>query len=162
MAPGSNVAAHVARPLEADDLERVVAIDHAHAGQSRRHFFEKRLAAARLHPDDFIQVGVTRSGVLSGFAVARIQRGEFGREPTTAVLEAMGVEPESRHLGVGQLLMAELAKVAQGKGVRSLQSQVDWKDQDLLRFFAASGFELAPRLALERQVGELPDEPEED
>jgi hypothetical protein len=39
-------------------------------------------------------------------------------------------------------------------GVRALHSQVDWKDQHLLRFLHASGFAIAPRLALERSVGE--------
>jgi hypothetical protein len=37
--------------------------------------------------------------------------------------------------------------------VRSLQSQVDWRDQELMRFFAAAGFSLAPRVALERPAG---------
>ena len=38
------------------------------------------------------------------------------------------------------------------KGVQSLQSQADWTNHALLRFFDASGFGLAPRLMLERSV----------
>jgi hypothetical protein len=37
-------------------------------------------------------------------------------------------------------------------GIGVLQSQVEWTSHRLLRFFAASGFALAPRLALERAV----------
>ena len=38
------------------------------------------------------------------------------------------------------------------KGVQSLQSQADWTNHGLLRFFDSSGFALAPRLVLERSV----------
>jgi hypothetical protein len=36
--------------------------------------------------------------------------------------------------------------------VQSLQSQADWTNHPLLRFFDSSGFRLAPRLVLERSV----------
>ena len=57
------------RPLNSADLGRVVAIDLGHVGESRHRFFEKRLAHAARHPEDFVHVGVTRDGMLVGFAV---------------------------------------------------------------------------------------------
>ena len=45
-----------------------------------------------------------------------------------------------------------LTKVMRQKGVQSLQSQADWTNHGLLRFFDSSGFALAPRLVLERSV----------
>lgn len=155
-------AASPARPLGVDDLERVIAIDRAHTGHSRRHFFEKRMAAARQHPHDFIQVGVTSAGSLRGFAIARVLRGEFGHEHAVAVLDAVGVDPESQERGVGEALMEELIGRLREMGVRSLQSQVQWGSHNLLRFFDASGFALAPRLALERSVAERLDEASEE
>ena len=140
------------RPLVADDVERVVAIDRVHSGHNRRSFFEKRFAAAKSQPDDFVHIGVMRGGSLRGFATARILRGEFGREHSVAVLDGLGVEAESQERGVGQALMNGLSQALRRVGVRSLQSQAVWMNHDLLRFFAASGFELAPRLALERSV----------
>ena len=44
------------RPLRSNDLERVIAIDSAHVGEPRRRFFEKRLAHAKRHPEDFVHV----------------------------------------------------------------------------------------------------------
>jgi ribosomal protein S18 acetylase RimI-like enzyme len=137
------------RPL---DLEQVIVIDSGHVGEPRRPFFEKRLAQAREHPQDYVQVGVTRDGALVGFAFARIQRGEFGREPAIATLDAVGVMMSSRELGVGHALMGGLTKALSREGVRSLQSQADWTNHALLRFFDASGFHLAPRLVLERSA----------
>ena len=151
----SNAAASTdngVRPLNPTDLERVIAIDSGHVGEPRRRFFEKRLAHAKQHPEDFVHVGVVRNGSLVGFAFARIQRGEFGREQAIATLDAVGVERDSREHGVGHALIDGVTEVMRKKGVHSLQSQADWTNHALLRFFDASGFGLAPRLVLERSV----------
>ena len=150
------------RSLGANDVERVIAIDAAHSGHARRRFFEKRFAAAAVQPEDYIHLGVTRGSALRGFVIARVLRGEFGQEHAVAVLDAIGVEAESRERGIGQSLMEELGKIMRQRGVRSLQSQADWTNYDLLRFFHAAGFELSPRLALQRPVNEPLVEPSED
>ena len=150
------------RPLLSTDLERVIAIDSAHVGEPRRRFFEKRLAHAEQHREDFVHVGVARDGVLVGFAFARILRGEFGREQAMATLDAFGVERGSQDRGVGRALMDGLTEVLRRKGVQSVQSQADWTNHVLLRFFDASGFGLAPRLILERSVLTPLAEPVED
>ncbi len=162
MITASPVRDRKARPLSGADIERVIAIDCAHSGHVRRHFFEKRFAAAEARPGDYIQVGAMWGGSLRGFAVARILRGEFGHEHPIAVLDAIGVEAQSRELGIGEALMKELCDAMRRNGVRSLHSQADWTRHDLLRFFEASGFELAPRLALERSVSERLDEASEE
>jgi L-amino acid N-acyltransferase YncA len=140
------------RPLRPTDLERVIAIDTGHVGESRRRFFEKRLAHAKQHPEDFVHVGIAHNASLVGFAFARILRGEFGREQAIATLDAVGVEHDSLARGVGRALMSGLTEIMRQKGVHSLQSQADWTNHALLRFFDASGFGLAPRLVLERSV----------
>lgn len=140
------------RPLRAADLERVIAIDSSHVGEPRRRFFEKRLAHAKQNPDDFVHIGVVRNNSLVGFVFAHILRGEFGRKQTTATLDAVGVEYEGQARGVGRALMSHLKEVMRQKGVQSLQSQADWTNHTLLRFFDVSGFGLAPRLVLERAV----------
>jgi GNAT superfamily N-acetyltransferase len=151
----------IARPLTADDSDRVVAIDREHSGHSRRSFFEKRFAAAKAHPDDFIHLGVARGGNLCGFATARILRGEFGGKRNVAVLDGLGVAAGSQNQGLGRVLMAELTSRLRGLGIRTLQSQAVWTNHDLLRFLAAAGFELAPRLALQRPAQALEEQSEE-
>jgi L-amino acid N-acyltransferase YncA len=155
LAPAPAAAGHATCLLGLDDVERVTAIDRAHSGRARRDFFERRFAAAAAHPDDFIQLGVHRGGALRGFLIARILRGEFGRDDAVAVLDAVGVEPYSQKCGIGQALMAALIATLERAGVRSLQSQADWTNHELVRFFARAGFALAPRIALERAVAEL-------
>jgi GNAT superfamily N-acetyltransferase len=150
------------RPLNPADLQRIVAIDLGHVGESRHRFFEKRLDHAAQHPEDFVHVGVARDGMLVGFAFARIQREEFGREQALATLDAFGVELSSQDRGVGRALMHGLTEILRKKGVQSLQSQADWTNHPLLRFFDAAGFGLAPRLVLERSVLTPLAEPVED
>ncbi len=146
------------RPLGADDLERVTAIDRAISGHARRHFFEKRFGAAEAYPDDFIHIGVSLGDTLSGFAIARVLRGEFGHERAVAVLDAIGVQAESRERGIGHMLMHELGEAMRKRDVRVLQSQAEWTNHGLLRFFDSTGFSLAPRLTVQRAVATTLDE----
>jgi ribosomal protein S18 acetylase RimI-like enzyme len=149
------VSGRVVRALTASDTERVITIDASRGGGERRHFFQKRLSAAAARPADFIHLGATAGGGLQGFAMARIVRGEFGRADAVAVLEAIGVDPDQRKRGLGQSLIEELCALAGRSGVHTIHSQVSWNDTDLLGFFKAVGFEMDPRIALERAVSEL-------
>ncbi len=153
--PTSN---HSTRTIDAADLEQVIAIDRGSIGHSRRHFFEKRFAAAKAQPADFVHIGVVVGNRLCGFAIARVLRGEFGQKDAVAVVDALGVEAGSREHGFGQSLMEGLIAMSRQKGARSVQSQVSWRNYELLRFFNTSRFELAPRLALERPMTALSEE----
>jgi N-acetylglutamate synthase-like GNAT family acetyltransferase len=144
------------------DLERMIAIDRAHSGTARRRFYEKRFRAAELHPQDYIHVEVRCDGELTGFALARLLQGEFGRDDAVAILDVIGVEPGSQEHGYGHELMARLVAALRQQGVRLVQSQAHWTAFDLLKFFASTGFELAPRLVLERFVSRPLEEPNED
>ena len=162
MVTGSLVTNRACRPLNADDFERVIVIDRAYSGHSRRRFFEKYFAAARAQPDDFIHIGVVQDGLLCGYVLARVLRGEFGHEQSVAVLDAIGVEADSRERGIGQLLMSKLREGMGSRDLRTLQSQADWTNHELLQFFDTAGFKLAPRLTLQRPVALSLDETTEE
>jgi GNAT superfamily N-acetyltransferase len=150
------------RPIDADDLETVLAIDRTHTKYSRRRFFEKRFAQAAAHPTEFVQIGFSRGGSLRGFAIARLQRGQFGRQDSVAVLDALGVESDNQRHGMGQLLVSHLLEILRQRGVRVLRSQASWKNHDLLRFFDGCGFALSSRVVLERTIAEPLIEPMEE
>src|SRR5512140_4000638 len=111
--------ANSTRPITVADLEQVIAIDKVNTGHSRRHFFEKRFAAAKARPSDFVHVGVVADNVLRGFAIARIMHGEFGIKDAIAVVDALGVESEKREHGLGQSLMERLVAMARQRDARS-------------------------------------------
>src|SRR6516165_3164754 len=162
MVTASPVKDRKARALSENDVERVIAIDRAHSGHARRRFFERRFAAAKARPDDYIQVGAIWGGSLRGFAIARVLRGEFGHELPVAVLDAIGVETQSQELGIGEALMKELRDAMRRSGVRSLHSQADWTNHDLLRCFEGSGCGRSPPVTWPRAVCEPMDEASEE
>ena len=141
---------HEIRPLRADDLDAVIAIDSANTGQPRRGYFEKRLTAATERPGDFVYSGIEQDGELAGFAFAKLVRGEFGKPGASAVLDAIGVAPAQAHHGLGHALLAEVERVLAAKGVDTLTSQVGWADRAMVGFLGHGGFALAPRQVLTR------------
>ncbi len=140
------------RPLEAGDLDAVVTIDTALTGRSRHGFFERRLEAALKQPKDFIYVGACIAGELKGYVLVRVLGGEFGHD-ASAMLDAIGVDPDSTGAGLGQALLSGVDDVLRHKGVTELQTETEWTNANLLGFFAHAGFERAPRLVLKRGVG---------
>ena len=146
-------------PLTPDDLEAVIAIDRKLSGASRRGFYDKRLAAALGAPHDFVYVGLRDGETLVGFAMARLLEGGFGRTGRGAALDAIGVDPEHSGRGAGRRMLAAVKAVLAHKGARELVSQASWTNHKLLAFFDAAGFQLAPRLVLDRDTASVLPEP---
>lgn len=139
------------RPLEPKDFEAVVEIDKRITGRARRLFFEKRLEAALADSSGFVSVALEDGrGKLIGYSIARVQSGEFGEDRRAAVLDVIGVDPDSRKHRHGTRLLEALTDLARKHGVDELRTQVDWSDGELIQFFASAGFLLAPSQVLER------------
>ncbi len=138
------------RALKPEDLDPVVDIDCRISGRMRRVFFEKRLEAALADSEGFIAVAVEVEGTLAGFAIARLQNGEYGDDHRVAVLDVIGVDPENRHGGVGHQLLGGVEGYMRKRGIAELRTEVDWNNSGLLHFFSTTGFALAPFQMLER------------
>jgi len=145
------------RMIGVESLDKVVELDRATNGSRRRDFFTKRFGAQDKHPQAFISVGANTDTEMVGFICCHMLKGEFGSDELIAVLDAMSVEPESQGRGVGQELIAELIAEIRKRGGRELQSQAGWNQPEVLDFFAATGFTMAPRLILERSTPDYSD-----
>lgn len=143
------------RALVASDLERVIQIDSEYTDRRRDGFYRKRLEAAIAEPRNFVYLGYESNAVLQGFLLARLHEGEYGTEGSSASLDAIGVAPGQTTQGAGRLMLETLAAVLQHQGVEAIYTQADWHNVDMLRFFASTGFSLAPRHILERDSGRL-------
>ncbi|MBW6503667.1 GNAT family N-acetyltransferase [bacterium] len=146
------------RPLHRDDLDRVSGIESRITGHSRRGFLEKRFAAAAGSPDGFITCAAVRDGGLAGYAIARIQEGEFGSPDAVAVLDVIGIDPDLQGKGVGKALLGEMERRMKGRGIGTLRTLVDWGTPAMVRFFSSAGFLLAPAQILERDASPLREE----
>jgi len=142
------------RALRPSDLDAVINIDAANVGRARRGFFVTRLAAVKHDPNLFLALGIEQKGELVGFVIARIFRGEFGTAEPIASIDAIGVEASKQGRGLGSALLAGFESAMRKRGIAEVMSQDLWSGAPLMRFFAASGFGLAPRWVLERRLDE--------
>ncbi len=145
------------RPLGGEDIDAVVTLDRDFSGESRNGFFAQRLGGDR--DDGQLAVGAERGGSLVGFFMARLMDGEFSARERVAAIDSLAVSAAAVGSGVGSRLLGELAAAALERGCSALRTQVDWRSPALVRFFAANGFSIAPRLVLERGTEPLPEEP---
>lgn len=140
------------KPLTPADLDAVIAIDGQGSGNTRRGYFEKRLAAATECPQDYVFVGVHAGDRLAGFAFAKLLAGEFGTEGASAALDSIAVDPSLGISGLGRKLLAAVEAVLSNKNVTRLDSQIDWSQMRMLAFLARNGFAMAPKIVLTRST----------
>lgn len=153
---------YAVRPVEPADLDRITAIDADHMGAARRGYFDKRLATDRPYADEAISLALATDGRVAGFALVRLEDGEFGRPGSVAVLDAIGVEPAAQGKGGGHRLLDAVIGALGERGVAELVTQVDWSQRALLDFLGTAGFALDGRVVLSRPAAELAPEDEPD
>lgn len=149
------------RSLCAEDLDQVAAIDSHIVGRPRLGFFEKRLTVATAAPEAFITCAACSGDKLAGYAFARVQDGDFGSGERVAVLDVLAVAPDVRQQGVGKALLAGIEQRMGKKSITALRTEVNWTDQQMTGFFAATGFRLAPFQIVARDTSALPENVEE-
>jgi GNAT superfamily N-acetyltransferase len=142
------------RTLSASDLDAIVALDQKITGHSRRGFYEKRVKAMNNDPASFIALAAEAGGQVKAFLMGYLLDGEFGGKAPVAVMDALGVDPRARGAGLAKLLMASLDADLKKRGVKELQTQAAIAEHELMGFFIKSGFQLAPKLTVERAVAQ--------
>jgi len=140
------------RPLTKNDFNAVVNIDAVNSGRRRPGFFEKRLVAALAEPNYYIYIGHDVEGELKGYLLARLLEGEYGGRKPVAVLDAIGVDSVCKGIGIGRQLMQNFVDILKHKQIAEIHTEVDWRNTSFLNFLSATGYLLAPRQILEREV----------
>lgn len=143
------------RSLQLADLDRVSEIESRIAGHPRMGFLAKRFAAAAADPNSFITCGTLDHGNLTGYAFARIQTGEFGSRDAVAVLDAIGVDPDTQGQGIGKALIHEIETQLRARNIGLLKTQVDWADHNMVQFFSSTCFCLSSQQIIERDTSPL-------
>ena len=146
----------VVRGLTPGDLDAVVAIDARSSGRRREEYFRIKLQQNLAETGIKVSLAAEADGLFRGFLLARVYYGEFGIMEPVAVLDTLGVHPDTRNLGIGHALMEQLLVNLAGLGVATLRTEVAWEDSLLLRFFHKERFRPAARLCLELPVTHRP------
>lgn len=139
----------VVRGLRPEDLESVIAVDARNTGRRRDEYFKIKLQQNLAETGIKVSLAAELDGVFSGFLLARVFYGEFGRMEPAAVLDTIAVHPELHGKGIGRALLRQLKLNLAGLGVSRLQTEVSWDAPRLLTFFQHEGFRPAERLCLD-------------
>jgi ribosomal protein S18 acetylase RimI-like enzyme len=151
--PGSINTDHIViRTLKADDLDWVVNIDSQHFQRHRREYYRVKIAEGENDTGLRISLAATIKGEPAGFLMGRLYYGEFGQPEPIAILDSIGVATAFGGQKVAYALMRQLQMNLAALGIERLQTQVEWDQVDLIKFFQRSGFRPASRLCLEMPV----------
>ena len=140
------------RTLTSADLDQVVRIDKEWTGRNRREYYQLKLKEAERDTGVKISLAALLDGQIAGFLLGRLYYGEFGRPEPVALLDSIAASKAVSGRHVGDALMRQLRMNLDALGIERIETVVDWKQIDLLSFFAKEGFRPAPRLCLEMEV----------
>jgi predicted N-acetyltransferase YhbS len=140
------------RAMKESDLAAIIAIDRRITGSNRSTYFQERLIEALYESDVRVSLVAERDGRPIGFIMARVDLGEFGRFEPVAVLDTIGVDPESRSQGVGRALLSQLLVNLGTLRIERIRTEIDWRDHELMGFLEHCGFLPSQELCFERAV----------
>jgi GNAT superfamily N-acetyltransferase len=148
----SDTAPPLVRNLREGDLEALLRIDERITGRDRTDYLRRKLDEV-LH-ESAIQVSlvVEDDGFAVGFAMARVDFGDFGHLGATASLDTIGVDPRFARHGFASALLAQMVENLAALHVERLETEVAPDAVDLHRFLHRAGFATSQRVAFRKTL----------
>ena len=140
------------RSLREADLTEVVRIDHSLTGRDRSAYYSAKFKEMLTESGIRISLVAEEDGVLTGYVMARVDFGEFGKVDKAAVIDAIGVHSAFAGSGIGHALLSQLLLNLSSLQVDHVRTQVSPEDFDLNRFLHACGFHQSQRLVLSKPI----------
>lgn len=141
----------IIRTMTMKDLQSIVEIDTKVLGLKRLGYWEAKLALAEKR-SSMSSLVAEIDGKVVGFIIGDAGGWEYGTPDTMGWIDTIGVHPDFQRKGIAKMLMTEMVNNLKKVGVTAINTIVSWRDWELLKFFAASGFERGPMLNLELKV----------
>jgi len=140
------------RSLRAEDLPAIVKIDRKISGKDHQPYYEHKLAEALGESGVRVSLVAEQDDHVVGFAMARVDFGEFDRIESAAVLDSIAVDPDYAHHLVGTALLSQLLANLAVLRIEVIRSEADAAHFDVLGFLQRNGFASSQRLAFVREV----------
>jgi predicted N-acetyltransferase YhbS len=140
------------RSMTEQDLRAIVRLDRKVTGRDRSAYYARKIGEALRRSAVRMGLVAEREGRLTGFLMARVDFGEFGRPEPTAVLDTIAVDPDDTGQGIGRALLEQLLLNLSGLRAERVVTEADWREVPLLAFLARTGFTHSQRLAFTRAV----------
>lgn len=140
------------RSLKVEDLPAIIGLDRRITGRDRTAYYKRKVNEALNESGIRVSLVAEIGGQFAGFAMARVDFGEFGRANPAAVIDTIGIDPAFAHRGVGRALLSQLLANLASLRVEVVRTQLDWGQIDLLAFLKSCGFRPSQRLSFTRRV----------
>ncbi|HZW37080.1 MAG: GNAT family N-acetyltransferase [Deltaproteobacteria bacterium] len=140
------------RSLKEGDLAAVVRIDGKLTGMDRSSYYRAKFREMLIESGIRVSLVSEKDGIVTGFVMARVDFGEFGKVDKAAVVDTVGVHPAYGREGVGHALLSQLLLNLSTLQVECVRVQVSHEDFSLQRFLQARGFVPSQRLVLCKTV----------
>jgi len=141
------------RVLKRGDLEAIVEIDKLLFKQSRRDYYERKVAAMLDAAHNINSSLVAEvDGRIVGFIMGDVYFGEFGIPETTGIIDTLGVHPELHNHGIASELLEQFLTNMKAVGVNRVYTLVNWDDFGLEKFLSRHSFVPSKRINLEYKI----------
>jgi ribosomal protein S18 acetylase RimI-like enzyme len=140
------------RSLKEGDLASVVRIDAKHTGLDRSAYLAAKFREMLIESGIRVSLVAEDDGIVTGFVMARVDFGEFGKVEKAAVIDTIGVHPGYGGSGIGRALLSQLLLNLSTLKVETVLVQVSQENFHLQRFLHAHGFRQSQRLVLTKTM----------
>ncbi len=141
------------RAMKRSDLPSIVKIDRKISGRENAAHYEQKLAEVFGESAIRVSLVAEQDDHVVGFAMARVDFGEFDRIEPAAVLDSIAVDPGYTHHRVGTAMLSQLLANLATLQIEVIRSEADAQHLDVLQFLQQNGFSNSQRLAFVREVG---------
>lgn len=140
------------RSLERTDLEDIVRIDRRIMGRDRGAYIGRVVDEALHNSAVRVSLVAHQDGSATGYLMASVDFGDFGRTEPVAVIDTIGVDPGFTGSGIGRALLSQLFVNLEALRVERVASVVARDNFGLLGFFYRAGFASSQRLAFVKRL----------
>ena len=141
------------RPVEAADLDQIIAIDAGITGKEKTDYWYElfhRYGAGRSRQRLFL---VAEAGdEIQGYIIGEVRDWEFGTAPCGWVF-GINVRPGARLAGIGTRLLEAICDGFRHAGVDKVRTLIARDNSLVLSFFRSQAMMAAPVIPLEKDLG---------
>ena len=143
------------RLMNLNDFDAVMKIDSKIIKTSRLEYYEMKFDKL-FRSKEFLPTSLVAEiddGKVVGFVMAELYMGEYGISRDGATLDTIGVDPDYRHQGIGEMLITDIFNHLRELGVKKINTLVEKNDSRLIQFFMANKFSPSKNIiSLERDL----------
>src|SRR5262249_35244317 len=118
----------------------------------RADYLERKVDEALNESAIQVSLVVEDDGFPVGFAIARVDFGDFGHVGATASLDTIGVDPRFARHGFGTALLVQMTENLAALHVERLETEVSPGALELQSFLVRFGFAPSQRLAFRKKI----------